>query len=78
MDRYRSLVILEGYGVGTMSLRLLHRYWERLHMVERAGGYYGVPFLVERDMTQGYQLLHTIFNVVVDAVVRPWESLLAG
>ena len=26
-------------------------------------------------MTQGYPLLPTIFNVVVDAVVRYWDSL---
>ena len=30
LDRFRCLDILEGYGVGTRSLRLLHRYWELL------------------------------------------------
>ena len=28
-------------------------------------------------MTQGDQLLPTIFNVVVDAMVRQWESFVA-
>ena len=33
--RFRFLEILEGYGVGTRALRLLWRYWERLHVVAR-------------------------------------------
>ena len=38
LDRSRCLEILEGYGVGPRDLQILHRYWERLHMVARAGG----------------------------------------
>ena len=41
MDRSRCLNILEGYGVGPRAFRLLRRYWERMKMVVRAGGYYG-------------------------------------
>ena len=36
--RYRCLDILEIFGLGTRSLRLLCKYWEWLHMVVRAGG----------------------------------------
>ena len=39
-------------------------------MVARAGGYYGTAFKGERGVTQGGPLSPTIFNVVVDAVVR--------
>ena len=39
-DRSRCLEILEGYGKGTRAICLLHWYWEKLQMVERAGGYY--------------------------------------
>ena len=46
-------------------------------MVTRAGGYYGVAFKGFRWMTQGDPLSPTIFNVVVDAVVRHWISLLS-
>ena len=67
--------ILEGYGVRPRDLRLLHRYWERMKMVAQAGGYYGESFHRERDVTQGYPLSPTIINVVVDAVVRHWESM---
>ena len=78
LDRSRCLVILEGYGVGPRDLCLLLLYWARLRMVARAGGYYGAPFHGERGLTQGDPLLPTIFNMVVDAVVRHWESLLVA
>ena len=58
-----------------MDFCLLQRYWERLKMVTRMGGYYGAPFCEERGVTQGDPLLPTIFNVVVDTVVCHWESL---
>ena len=44
-------------------------------MVARAGSYYGKGFKGERGVTQGDPLSPTIFNVVVDAVVRHWLQL---
>ena len=44
-------------------------------MVARAGQYYGTEFKGERGVTQGDPLSPTIFNVVVDAVVRQWLRL---
>ena len=41
-------------------------------MVARAGDYYGTAFWGERGLTQGDPLSPTIFNVVVDVVVRHW------
>ena len=75
LDRSRCLDILERYGVGSRALRLPRRYWEQLQMVARVGGHYGEPFCRERGITQGDPLSPTIFNVVVDVVVRHWESL---
>ena len=77
LGRTRCLYILEIYGLGPRDLNLLCRYWERLKMVAQTGGYYGEPFRGERGFTQGDPLFPTIFNVVVDAVVRHWEYLVA-
>ena len=44
-------------------------------MVARAGGYYGKGFKGGRGVTQGDPLSPTIFNVVVDAVVRHWVTI---
>ena len=41
-------------------------------MVERAGGYYGLAFQCFRGETQGDLLSPTIFNVVVNVVVKHW------
>ena len=73
--RYRCLDILEGYDMGPRSLRLLRRYWYQFKMVVRAGGYYLEPFRREIGVTQGDPMSPTIFNVMVDAVVRHWDSL---
>ena len=64
--------------MGPRDLRLFQLYWERLRMVARAGGYYVAPFCEERGVTQGDPLSPTIFNVVVDALVSHWESLLVS
>ena len=77
LDRSRCLDILEGYGMGPRSLRLLRRYWEQLQMVVRVVGYYGESFHGDRDVTQGDPLSSTISNVLVEAVVRHWESSVA-
>ena len=73
-DRSRCLEILEGSGVGPSARRLLTTYWRRLAMVARAGGYYGKAYKGERVFTHGEPLTPTIFNVVVDAVVRHWVN----
>ena len=54
---------------------MLREYWERTTMVARAGSYYGKGFKGGRGVTQGDPLSPTIFNVVVDAVVRHWLTI---
>jgi hypothetical protein len=46
--------------------------------VAKASGYYGDPFGVTRGVTQGDPVSPTIFNIVVDAVVRYWLSQVCG
>ena len=75
LDRSRTLEILKGYGVGERVRRILTVYWERTTMVARSGSYYGKGFKGERGVTQGDPLSPTIFNVVVDAVVRHWLQI---
>ena len=75
LDSSRCLEILEGYGVGPRSRRLLRAYWGKMPMVTRAGGYYGEGFKGAQGVTQGDPLSPTIFNVVVDAVVRHWVTM---
>ena len=76
LDRDRCLDILEGYGVGPRSCRILREYWDRLQMVACAGIYCGEDFKLLRGVTQEDPFPPTIFNMVVEAVVRHWSSLI--
>ena len=44
-------------------------------MVSKAGGYFGHLFKGYRCVTRGDPLSQTIFNVVVDAVIRHWVTV---
>ena len=46
-------------------------------MVARANGYFGAPFEGHSGMTQRGPLYLTIFNVVVDAVLWKWFTVVA-
>ena len=76
LDRDRCIDILIGYGVGPRIIHILQTYWIRLQMAEKAGGHYRPVFQIHRGVIQGDPLLPTIFNVVVDAVIRHWVTVL--
>ena len=50
-------------------------HWGKMAIVARAGRYYGDAFKGARGVTQGDPLSPTIFNVVVDAVVCHWVTM---
>ena len=77
LDWDRLFVILAEYGVGPRTIQLLRTYWNRLTMVASAGGYFGLPFKGYRGITQGEPLSPTLFNVVVDAFICHWVTVVA-
>ena len=44
-------------------------------MVAKAGSYFGRPFMGYQRVTQGDSLSPNIFNVVVDAIIRHWVTV---
>ena len=62
--------ILKGYGLGPKLQILQHMFGDKQVVVSKAGRLYGRPFRTERGVTQGYPVSSTVFNVVVDSLVR--------
>ena len=72
------LDILVAHQVGTRALQLLQRYWDSLLMVARYWGYFVTPFKGYYGVTQGDPLSPIIFNVVVDAVLIQWVTVVVS
>eukprot|EP00978_Attheya_sp_CCMP212_P003779 scaffold8023_cov54-Attheya_sp.AAC.7 len=54
------------------------QYWDKQQIIVKASGYHGTPFQATRGVTQGDPVPPTIFNIMVDAVIRYWLSLACG
>ena len=61
--------------MGPRTLLILQTYRVRLQMAAKAWGHYGTAFQIHRRATQGHPLSPTIFNVVVDYVIRHWVTV---
>ena len=70
ISREKMLDILEKYGVGPKIRRILKTFWDNQVLAVKQNGFYGAPFTIGRGVTQGDIASPTIFNIVVDAVVR--------
>ena len=62
--------ILWGCGLGKNLQRILERFWEAQTVVPRARVCYGCPFKTDWGVTQGETVSPTIFNIVVNVLVR--------
>ena len=76
MDRGRCLQIMEDCEVGANARRLIKAFWDNGVLVCKAAGFFGLPFRAGRGVTQGGPVSPTIFNLMVDAIIREWERLL--
>ena len=47
-------------------------------MLSRSGHYYGAPFTGSMGFTQGNLIPPTIFNMVVDAFIHHWVTVVDG
>ena len=70
VNRERLIESLEGYGVSYNVLDLLKFYWDHQRCVAKCRKYHGETFVPYRGATQGGVVSLTLFNVLVDAVVR--------
>ena len=62
--------ILLEYGMVPQLQILLQRYWNEQRVITKKGKYYGRPLSTCRGVTKGDTVSPTLFNIIVDAVVR--------
>ena len=62
--------ILREYVLVPRLQTLQRPYWDGQRVVTKSGKYYGRPFSTGRGVTQGDPVYPTLFNIIVDAVVR--------
>ena len=55
---------------------MVKSFWDGATLVCKASGCYGTPFKAKRGVTQGGPASPTIFNIMVDAILRKWERQL--
>ena len=76
MDRSRCVEIMEDAGVGPQAIRLINTFLKKEVLVCRAAGFYGRTVKSSRGVTQGGPLSPTIFNLLMDVIVREWVRLM--
>ena len=70
VDRDKLLTLLQNYGVGENICNIICNMWLEDIIVPKQKQYYGKPFLSSKGVKQGDIISPTIFNIVVDAVIR--------
>ena len=70
LDRDKVIQLLRNYGVGENICNIISNMWLEDIIAPKQKQYYGQPFLSHKGVKQGDIILPTIFNIVVDAVIR--------
>jgi hypothetical protein len=74
LDRDRTTKVLKEYGVGDKVRRIIELVWKGDTMTPKQNKYYGKSFKAERGVRQGDIISPTIFNIVIDAIIRDCEE----
>jgi Reverse transcriptase (RNA-dependent DNA polymerase) len=78
LDRDQTLSLLQQYGVGNNICTIIQTVWNKDAMIPRQKQYFGQPFKEDCGVLQEDIISPTIFNIVVDAVIRECEIQLAN
>jgi Reverse transcriptase (RNA-dependent DNA polymerase) len=75
VSRAKLLHIMQQYGIGNNTIKLLHNFWSKLWVAPRQAGFYGNPIKSDRGVTQGDPLSPILFNILIDAIVRETKRI---
>lgn len=74
VSRSRLMELLEVYGVRTRLRGLIQAYWDTQQVALKQKDFYGEAFHPQSGVTQGDVLSPTLFNILVDFVVRQLDQ----
>ena len=69
------MTTLEGYGAGTHMCSLLSVFWDQKEVVTCKNGYHDLNFKAIWGTSQSGLISPTLFNLIVDNVVRNYLAL---
>ena len=75
IDRNIILRILQKYKMGHNIRRYISQIWDKQPFVLSEGGFYSNMVDVDRRCTQGDTDSSIILNIIGDAVIRNWKSM---
>ena len=70
IDRQRTINMLGKYGLGERTCKLIKNMWEEDIIIPKQQMFYGKSFNAERGVKQGDIMSPTIFNIIIDSIVR--------
>ena len=70
IERKIFIEVLTGYGLSPKIRRLQQRYWSDQAVVPKLGWYYRQPFNTGIVVTQGGPVSPSVFNILVNVVIR--------
>ena len=70
VDQDRLLIKLKGYGAGLCMCGILETFWDCQQVVTRQNGFHRLTFSATMGTMQGELMSPTLFNIVVDNVIR--------
>ena len=76
VDRERLFLLLKDCGMGPRCLTVLQATWEGSLLVPKKGGRYGNHIYTSRGVRQGDIISPTLFNIIVDAILRYERSVI--
>jgi retron-type reverse transcriptase len=74
LDRDRMLQLLQAYGVGPNICLIIDNIWNNDTLILKQHQYYSQAMQTSRGVRQGDIMSPTLFNIMVDAVVREYEN----
>jgi uncharacterized protein (DUF433 family) len=74
VDRERILQLLQQYGVGPNICSIIEQIWTNDKLIPKQNKCFGKPIFAARGVQQGDIMSPTLFNIMIDAVIRDYEA----